>query len=73
MFLDIPMPRERGAFSEETAQLIDDEIKRIMTDAHEQARTVLRSHRAELDTLSERLLIKEVIEGDELRELLGGV
>jgi cell division protease FtsH len=71
MFLDIPMPRERGAFSEETAQLIDDEIKRIMTDAHEQARAVLRAHRGVLDTLSERLLVKEVIEGDELRELLG--
>ncbi|HEX7020035.1 MAG TPA: ATP-dependent zinc metalloprotease FtsH [Gemmatimonadaceae bacterium] len=73
MFLDIPMPRERGAFSEETAQLIDDEIKRIMTNAHDQARNVLRAHRKELDTLSERLLVKEVIEGDELRELLGPV
>jgi cell division protease FtsH len=73
MFLDIPMPRERGAFSEETAQLIDDEIKRIMTNAHDQARSVLRAHRKELDTLSERLLVKEVIEGDELRELLGPV
>jgi cell division protease FtsH len=73
MFLDIPMPRERGAFSEETAQLIDGEIKRIMTDAHEQARAVLRAHREVLDTLSERLLVKEVIEGDELRELLGPI
>jgi cell division protease FtsH len=73
MFLDIPMPRERGAFSEETAQLIDSEIKRIMTDSHEQARSVLRAHREVLDTLSERLLVKEVIEGDELRELLGPV
>ena len=73
MFLDIPMPRDHGAFSEETAQLIDDEIKRIMTNAHEQARSVLRDHRQVLDTLSERLLVKEVIEGDELRELLGPV
>ncbi len=71
MFLDIPMPRERGPFSEETAQQIDDEVRRIMTDAHEQARRVLRERRDELDTLSERLLVKEVIEGDELRELLG--
>jgi cell division protease FtsH len=71
MFLDMPMPRERGAFSEETAQQIDEEIRRIMTDAHEQARRVLRDHRDNLDTLSERLLVKEVIEGDELRELLG--
>ena len=73
MFLDIPMPRERGPFSEETAQQIDSEVKRIMTGAHEQARRVLRDHRGVLDTLSERLLIKEVIEGDELRALLGPV
>jgi cell division protease FtsH len=71
MFLDIPMPRDRGAFSEETAQQIDEEVKRIMTDAHEQARRVLRDHRQVLDVLSERLLVKEVIEGDELRELIG--
>ncbi len=73
MFLDIPMPRERGPFSEETAQQIDSEVKRIMTNAHEQARRVLRDHRGVLDTLSERLLIKEVIEGEELRALIGPV
>jgi cell division protease FtsH len=73
MFLDIPLPRERGAFSEETAQQIDAEIKRIMTDAHDQARAVLREYRQVLDTLSERLLVKEVIEGDELREILGPI
>jgi len=70
-FLDMAMPRERGPYSEQTAQQIDEEVKRIMTDAHEQARRVLRDHRQELDTLSERLLVKEVIEGEELRELLG--
>jgi cell division protease FtsH len=73
MFLDIPMPRERGPFSEETAQQIDSEVKRIMTNAHDQARRVLRDHRSVLDTLSERLLIKEVIEGEELRALIGPV
>jgi len=72
-FLDMAMPRERGPYSEQTAQQIDEEVKRIMTDAHEQARRVLRDHRPELDTLSERLLVKEVIEGEELRELLGKV
>ncbi len=37
-FLDIPMPQERGLYGEETAQKIDAEIKRILTDAHETAR-----------------------------------
>jgi cell division protease FtsH len=41
-FLDIQMPRERGFYSEVTAQEIDEEVKRIMTDAHEQARRAAR-------------------------------
>jgi cell division protease FtsH len=72
-FLDIPMPRDRGPFSEDTAQQIDDEVKRIMTDAHETALRVLRDWQGVLDTLAHRLLEKEVIEGDELRAIMGDV
>src|SRR3954452_14965018 len=55
-FLDIPMPAERGLWAEQTALVIDTEVKRILTDAHEEARRVLLSRRTELDTLSQRLL-----------------
>jgi cell division protease FtsH len=72
-FLDIQMPRERGFYSEVTAQEIDEEVKRIMTDAHEQARRVLRERRDTLDLVSARLLEKEVIEAEELRQLMGQV
>src|SRR5439155_532979 len=44
-FLDIPMPQERGLYGEETAQLIDAEIKRILTDAHDKARAILTTNR----------------------------
>ena len=37
-FLDIPMPQERGLYGEDTAQKIDAEIKRILTEAHDKAR-----------------------------------
>jgi cell division protease FtsH len=70
-FLDLPLPQERGPHSEDTAEKIDAEIKRIMTDAHDQARRVLAERRDKLDELARRLLDKEVIEGDELRTLLG--
>ena len=40
-FLDIPMPQERGLYGEDTAQKIDAEIKRILTDAHDTARQIL--------------------------------
>ncbi|HEY3045455.1 MAG TPA: ATP-dependent zinc metalloprotease FtsH [Vicinamibacterales bacterium] len=70
-FLDIPMPQERGLHGEDTARLIDAEIKRILTDAHDKARDILTTHRDKLETVTRRLLEIEVMEGDELRRLLG--
>jgi cell division protease FtsH len=70
-FLDLPMQQERGMYGEETAQKIDAEIKRILTDAHDTARRVLEENRDKLETVTRRLLEVEVMEGDELRSLLG--
>jgi cell division protease FtsH len=70
-FLDIPMPQERGLYAEETAQKIDSEIKRILGDAHGKARTILSNNRENLEKITRRLLDIEVMEGDELRQLLG--
>ena len=72
-FLDFPFMQERGTYAEDTAQKIDAEVKRILTEAHEEARKVLRERKTVLDELSRRLLDKEVIEGDELRKLLGPI
>ncbi len=72
-FLDFPFMQERGTYAEETAQKIDAELKRIITEAHDNALRVLRDRKGVLDELSRRLLEKEVIEGDELRALLGPV
>jgi cell division protease FtsH len=69
-FLDVPMGSERGNYAEQTAQQIDGEVRRIMTEAHDTARRVLGEQRATLETLTRRLLEKEVIEGDELRQIL---
>jgi cell division protease FtsH len=70
-FIENPFAQERGNYAEETALKIDNEIKRILTEAHEQARRILRDHRDVLDRLSERLLEKEVSESDELRTIMG--
>ena len=51
--------------------VIDAEVKRIIADGRRPTRTrLLTEHREVLDALSERLLEKEVIEGDELRAML---
>ena len=70
-FLDIGMPQERGLYSEQTAQQIDGEIKRILTEAHDTARRILTERRAELEVIAKRLLDIEVIENEELHRLLG--
>jgi cell division protease FtsH len=70
-FLDMPLPQERGHYGEETAQKIDAEVKRIVSDAHDSARTILREKRDQLERVTRRLLEVEVMEGDELRTLLG--
>jgi cell division protease FtsH len=70
-FLDIPLGPERGAYAEDTARLIDAEVKRIMTDAHTEARRILTEKREMLERVTRRLLDIEVMEGAELREILG--
>jgi cell division protease FtsH len=70
-FLDTPFASERGDYSEDTALKIDAEVKRILDEAHETARRVLRDRRETLDALSVRLLEKEVIEADELKAIMG--
>jgi cell division protease FtsH len=70
-FLDLPFGPERGSYAEETARLIDAEVKRIMSEAHVEARRILSEKRDLLETVTRRLLDIEVMEGDELRSILG--
>jgi cell division protease FtsH len=70
-FLDLPMP-ERGNYAEDTAQKIDAEISRILSEAHSRARAILSERRDLLERVTRRLLDIEVMEGDELRALLSG-
>jgi cell division protease FtsH len=70
-FLDIPIGPERGAYAEDTARLIDAEVKRIMKDAHDQARQILTGKRDMLEAVTRRLLEIEVMEGDQLRQMMG--
>jgi len=72
-FLDMPFGPERGNYAEETAVKIDNEVTRIMTEAHDAAREILRKWRPTLDQLSARLLEKEVVEADELKAIMGGL
>ena len=57
--------------SEETQQLVDDEVRRIVETAHEEATVTLSSHRANLDSLVAALLEHETLDQDEAYEAAG--
>jgi cell division protease FtsH len=71
-FLDVPQPNDRGPYSEDTAKMIDEEVKMIVTEAHNDARRILMDKRDLLEVITRRLLEREVMEGDELRAILDG-
>jgi cell division protease FtsH len=58
--------------SPELAAAVDDEIKRIVGEAHERARVVLQRRRKLLDDLSDLLIVTEVIDGDDLKAYASG-
>src|SRR5918996_3291633 len=68
-FLTVPThsPKE---YSEETALLIDNELKHILTEAHARARDLLTSRRAALEELAKLLLEKEVVDRPALQAIL---
>ena len=60
----------RRVVSDATAQAIDREVRGLVDRAHDQALSILRQNMALLETISQKILEKEVIEGDDLREML---
>jgi len=73
---DMPfLGREMGNepdYSEEIAREIDDEIRRVIEDAHETALRVLREHMDELHKISAILIERETIDKDQFERLLAG-
>jgi cell division protease FtsH len=69
MFLPIPVQSQKE-YSEETAHLIDTEIKNILTETHGKVTAILGSHRQALEALAKLLLEKEIIERPELQAIL---
>jgi cell division protease FtsH len=59
-------------YSQEVAREIDDEIRRIIEEAHEMAHAVLREHMDELHRISNILIERETIDKDQFLRLLAG-
>jgi cell division protease FtsH len=59
-------------FSEETASIIDEEVKRIVNDALKRAREILTEKKSDLEKLARALLEFETLTGEEIKDLLAG-
>jgi cell division protease FtsH len=71
VFLGYSVNRQRN-MSNETAQAIDKEIRRIVEEGYDRAKHLLEEHREELETLAQALLEYETLSGEEIKKLLAG-
>jgi cell division protease FtsH len=71
VFLGYSVNRQRN-MSNETAQLIDKEIRRIVDQGYARAKTVLEENSEQLETLAKALLEFETLTGDEIKTLMAG-
>ncbi len=60
----------RKTYSEEKAAEIDEEVSRVVEEAHQRVRAILAEKRKVLDDLARLLLEREMVQGDELRKML---
>ena len=60
-------------YSENTALLIDQEIKKIVTDNYERARSVLTAHKGVLVSMAEELLVREVLDAGQVKRMAAGL
>ncbi|CAL1239106.1 ATP-dependent zinc metalloprotease FtsH [Candidatus Methylocalor cossyra] len=68
-YLNVEGMEERN-FSEETARLIDTEVRELVEDGQRRAREILTARRPILDQVAKLLQEKEVVGGDEIKELI---
>lgn len=76
--LSFKMPGEEGAeqamtkpYSEETAKMIDDEVRQMVKSAYDRTFELITKHRTNVEAVAKRLLEKEVLDRDDMIELLG--
>jgi cell division protease FtsH len=61
---------DQSVYSERTAQLIDEEVKRLVTEAYNKARELLTANKKTLDDLAAKLFEREVLNAEEIDAIL---
>jgi cell division protease FtsH len=63
---------QRREISERTAQMVDEEVKRLLDEAHNRARELLNAHRQLLDRIAFALLERETLDSEDVLILMRG-
>jgi cell division protease FtsH len=69
VFLGRDIMRQAG-YSNETARIVDEEVKRIISDAYMKAKAALTGNRKALDAIAGRLIENEVVDAAEIDSLI---
>ncbi len=72
-YMDLGIGSRTREYSEQTAEGIDEEISRIIEEAYQATRSILKDQRENLERLARILLERESIEGDELKTFIAEV
>ncbi|GAF78755.1 unnamed protein product, partial [marine sediment metagenome] len=71
MFLGRDIMSREKMYSEKTAQVIDEEVKRIINESAAKAQNLLKENFSRLKLLAEKLIEHEILRGEEVDKILG--
>jgi len=64
---EMAMPKD---FSEATGKLIDDEVRKIITEKEKEVSKLFESHKKEIIALSDKLIEKEILYAEEIKSIV---
>lgn len=57
-------------YSEVTAKAIDDEVRKILEDAHEEARRIIKEHHAQVELMTQMLIEFETLDAEDVKKII---
>ena len=72
VFLGRSAGQPSKAMSDETARAIDKEVRRIIDECYDKARSILEEHRDKLDTMADALMQYETIDAEQIDDIMDG-